>query len=374
MSQETREWLNSGKVKVGFCDKRPLPWWYDEDLANPNVKSIYDGAVPLLDIRRDITKPLTMLEGESWAKFVIDGKDVWVQDTDQKAIGRPSGFVEGESDLPTILGRHSDSYVVHDYETDLMGAVERVLEAQSGSVDIGSAIALKNGAQFFVQFEMPENVISTKVGEKVRPSIFACTSVDGTLASNVGAVYQRIVCDNTGRAAINEAQRSGLFFTARHTTNSLTALVEMRDKLGITLADLGNDLIAEIEALCEVKFEDNDFEKALDIHDGGKASLTDKDGNRKEKGALTIAEKRRDTYKTLWKKDARVSPWKNTLWGWLQADNTYKTHFATVRGQERAMRNYEGLVLGKWGDVEDEAMATAKKVMGSRLTLTNRVR
>ena len=48
--------------------------------------------------------------------------------------------------------------------------------------------------------------------------------------------------------------------------------------------------------------------------------------------ARTSVEKKRASLDRLWDHDARVSPWKNTAWGVVQAVNTYAHHEQTVRG------------------------------------------
>ena len=64
-------------------------------------------------------------------------------------------------------------------------------------------------------------------------------------------------------------------------------------------------------------------------------------------GKTLALNKRNDLYK-LWRDDERVTPWKNTAYGVVQAFNTWNHHYASVRGGvSRELRNMENVINGK---------------------------
>jgi hypothetical protein len=65
---------------------------------------------------------------------------------------------------------------------------------------------------------------------------------------------------------------------------------------------------------------------------------------------------KREQLHDLWHKDPRVTPWKGTAWGVVQAVNTWQTHVQTVRGAHRFERQMTNALDGSTGD----ALALAK--------------
>jgi hypothetical protein len=58
----------------------------------------------------------------------------------------------------------------------------------------------------------------------------------------------------------------------------------------------------------------------------------------------------------LWKSDARVAPWKNSAYGVVAAVNTAVHHEFTIKGMERAERNFLRTVTDEWADVDGGAL------------------
>ena len=79
--------------------------------------------------------------------------------------------------------------------------------------------------------------------------------------------------------------------------------------------------------------------------------------------SLTMADNKRDTLKRLWIRDPRVSPWKGTAWGVLQAVNTFTHHEGIVRGTSRDERNMLNAIKGKTAETDEHALKVLGKIL-----------
>ncbi len=186
-----------------------------------------------------------------------------------------------------------------------------------------------------------------------RPNLFACTSHDGSLATTYKRVVTNVVCDNTMAAGLGEA---GQQFKIKHSKSSTLKLAKARDALAIvhTVAD---DFAAEVKALCETTVSDRAWRVFLDAH----TPLPAEGKGR----AHTLRTKERDELTRLWDRDARVSPWRGTAWGVVQAVNTYAHHGATVRGASRPERNMSNAVTGKVDELDQTTVRTLHRVLAT---------
>jgi phage/plasmid-like protein (TIGR03299 family) len=347
MSAETRQWLNT-QTLIGFTDKRGHAWHYraDEQGAEPNH---YPGPVPVPDVARRlfawdaVSRPLSvaMLTDDLAAADSIDatGQAVrYVPVPDRQAIVR--------SDTDTVLGLFSSGYTIHQYREWLLDTVASILD---DCLSIGSAGLLKGGAVAWVSVEVPET-ITTPEGVAFRPNLLACTSHDGSLATTFQRVVTNVVCDNTMSAALAE---HGQRVKVRHSRYSRMRLAEAREALAIvhTIAD---DFAAEVADLTRTTVTDRQWAAFLDAH----APVPAEQGR-----SRTIAERKREALGRLWNHDARVSPWRGTAWGVVQAVNTYVHHEQTVRGAERAERNMLRAVDGGVDQLDTTTLATVRRVL-----------
>jgi hypothetical protein len=79
--------------------------------------------------------------------------------------------------------------------------------------------------------------------------------------------------------------------------------------------------------------------------------------------STSLAERKRDTLTRLWNHDARVTPWRGTAWGVVQAVNTYVHHEQTVRGMDRAERNMLRAVDGGADALDTATLTTLRKIL-----------
>ena len=76
-----------------------------------------------------------------------------------------------------------------------------------------------------------------------------------------------------------------------------------------------------------------------------------------------MAENKQSSLTKLWTSDERVSPWRGTAWGVVQAVNTYEHHIATVKGGPRPERIMARAISGDFDKKDSQALALLGKVL-----------
>nr|WP_239071389.1 DUF932 domain-containing protein [Amycolatopsis sp. SID8362] len=125
-----------------------------------------------------------------------------------------------------------------------------------------------------------------------------------------------------------------------------------------TVAD---DFAAEVKKLCQTTVTDRAWKAFLDAH----TPIPEQPG----RGRTNAADKR-SALTRLWTSDSRVSPWKNTGWGVVQAVNTHLNHEAVISGASRAERNMTRVMRGELAK-NDRATHHRHPVQGPRRRLSN---
>jgi phage/plasmid-like protein (TIGR03299 family) len=332
MSKETANWLNNNTL-IGFTDKRGTAWHY-RAAEQGEESNHYAGAIPVEDVQRRLfawtadSSPLYVETGK-FGLSIVEGK---------QAITC--------SDTGDVLGIFSDGYRVHQYQEWLLERVSNILD---DGLAVGSAGLLRNRAQAWVSVEVPENIV-TPEGVEFRPNLLACTSHDGSLATTYKRVVTNVVCDNTMAAGLSEM---GQKLKIKHSKHSKLRLMAARDALALvhTVAD---DFAAEVKALCEIDVSDKAWSAFLDVH----SPLPTDQGR-----ALTMAQNERETLTKMWNTDTRVTPWKSTAWGVMQAVNTFTHHEGIVRGASRPERNMVRAVTGGVDTMDQDTMGELSKAL-----------
>jgi phage/plasmid-like protein (TIGR03299 family) len=333
MSQETDEWLNRFCL-IGMTDKRGRAWHYRES-AQGDEPNHYPGFIPVPDVLRR----LFSWEAVEAPVFLNIGGE-FRQIGDRKAITR-------SDDPMTVLGIFKEGYVPHSYSKWLLEIVAEILGTELG---ISSAGLLQKGGLAWVEVSVPENIM-TPEGVEFRSNLLAGTSFNGVLSTTYKRTNSVTVCDNTMMASLAS---DGEELKIKHTKYSGLRIDDARDALSLIVesqAKFAND----ITTLCNVKVSDKEFSQILDLL----APVPENSA----RGAGFAATKR-DTLSQLYKSDSRVAPWNGTAFGVLQADNTYRHHYAIVRGTDggHAERNAENALLGKTGEADSKILAAIAKV------------
>ena len=338
MSKESSDWLNNN-VLVGFTAKRGNAWHWRQGTTNH-----YEGAIPTDDVRarlfdwEAVASPVYVEDASGEGFTAVPGKTAYLR-----------------SDNRRVMGVFSEGYQGHGYAQWLIDNVSQITDVSDSELGIASAGLLKGGAVAWVQIEMAENV-DTTAGISFRPFLLATTSFDGTVATQYKRGAQFVVCDNTLSMALGENGGGTDAYKLKHTKYSDLKLTEAREALEI-IYQATDEMSAEIKRLTETTVTDDQWTAFLDAH----APVPETAGRSK-----TMATGKREALGALWLRDERVSPWKNTAMGVLQAVNTFATHEATVyKGVPRAERIMENVIKGKMAQSDRDAMATLTKVLSN---------
>lgn len=350
MSQETMQWLHEN-VLVGNCDttirgrlQRRKAWHANGSAAS--IANHFDGPVP-----REAVVDL-------FSKVCPVSRPMFWQDKD-------GTFHPSTCDRQVVVnlktgddfGVFSDGAVHQDFEKALLEPVEQIL---SDNLGIGSAGLLKKGAIAWVQLETP-NDIETPEGVRFYPHLLATTSLNGEIANIFKKCRTDVVCDNTRAAALREASPEYRF---KHTANSVMRIRDAQVALQI-IEDTVESAKEEITELCQWEVTDRQFQEFLKklVPDPDQSKLTE----RGFKGSQTRADAKRDAIWTLYQTDPRVTPWRKTAFGALQATNTYMLHEQNIRKvgsglDGRTARNMEATLTGKFDLADLNALSILRKV------------
>lgn len=320
MSKETLEWLNTNTL-IGFSGKRGKFWHYRESMqgGEPNH---YEGAVPVADIERRlfnfklVERPLfipVLQDGEMTYKALDDRKAVVTDDTND-VLGIFKNGMEGREQYSQTLLRDME-------------------EIAGNGAEFASAGLLQNRSVAWVQLEASDTL--TACGMEYRPFLMGVDSCNGSLVKTYNKGNTVVGCDNT----MAESLLSSLaIFKQKHTKFAKFDANTVRDALGI-LEEIGAEFRESVETLANWAVTDADWTKFLD-------EVCKFDADAKTTRSMTIAQNKRAELQNLWNVDERVTPWKNTALGVVQATNTWNQHFQTVRGATKADRNMMNSITG----------------------------
>lgn len=348
MSKESSHWLNNNTL-IGFTDKRGNAWHYRAADQGAEANH-YTGAVPVADVSRR----LFGWEAVSLPVFVRVpceiGECDGIGDDGQpyRSVPLPDRQAIARSDTHDVFEIFKSGYQTHQYQEWLINRVSNLL---GDTLEIGSAGLLKRGGVAWVSIEQPE-AITTPEGVEYRPNLLAATSHDGSLSTTYAPVITNVVCDNTLAAGLAEKTDK---VKVRHSRYSHLRVDEARDVLGI-LDRSSEAFEAEVRELTRTEVTDHQWRLFLD----SLAPIPETPG----RGA-TMAERKQETLRRLWNHDQRVSPWKGTAYGVLQAVNTYEHHEANAKGASRAERNALRAVNGDAAKSDQATVDLLQKVLVS---------
>lgn len=345
MSQETMYWLNTMTLQSRAV------WHTDQKIQQLLDKpTVYDGPIPVADVRSRLFhwQPLELDFTAHGVLMNEDGvEDVSIPATTLKAICRPPRALSPD-DPGAVLQTAKLAYEARAYGK-LVDDVEAILDQ---GLHVFSAGLLREGAVGWIQVSMPDDV-TTPQGVTARPYLLAATSLDKTLSNTYKAGFREAVCDNTLSGALLENSPT---YRIRHSKGSDLKIMEAREALEIihTMAD---DFQAAVANLCATTVTDAEFDRFLEEI----KPTRDKDGL-KTGAAATRAKNAQDEFRSLWRSDPRVEPWKNTAFGVLQCVNTHANHIADVRG-DRDERNMEHDLFGKFDKLDRNTLDTLNGVL-----------
>lgn len=226
---------------------------------------------------------------------------------------------------------------------------------------IASAGAWDFGASAYVQFETPDG-ITGQSGMELKPFIGWTSSLDGSLAVNIGTGATSIICRNTFAHFTAEAAKSG--YRVRQTKNSgdkITAAV-MLEKLRLAW-DAAENISATMDKLAEFSVTDATFSRFVET------LYPDQ-----EKGYASVVEKNRQLLSETYNGNPMAKQWRGTALGIIQAVNVAEQHYSAVRatvddftGQKTVpnvmMRNIRSWAKGDVDRVNDNALSVLNNVL-----------
>ena len=149
---------------------------------------------------------------------------------------------------------------------------------------------------------------------------------------------------------------SGQVSRVRHTTNSGFKLQNVREALDLVhLA--GDDVMAEIERLSNIKVNDYQFDRIV------KKLVPVPTLSNSNQAGVTRATNKQQKIRSLWENDDRVTHWKGTALGVVQAWNTYDHHF-TGKREKRVERNMVNALTGRTAKSDDLVLQAVYETVG----------
>lgn len=335
MSIETSKWLNT-QTLIGFGHKA----WHFKDADQGSEPNHYPHAIPAADVERRLF---------SWSAMPTElGYTVLSEDgVTSRTVPGHVGNVR--SDNGDFVGMVSKKYAAHQYVDSLLGGAEKITGSGLG---ISSAGLLKGGAVGWVSVSLADTVL-TPQGVEFLPYLMCYGSHDGSLPTGYKRVCTNVVCDNTMSMALGESK--GADVRIRHTRNSQLAVENAQVALGL-IVQAGDTFSAQVKELCELTVTDQQWSTFL-------KTVVPIAEDAKPGRSLTLAENKRGGLNALWVNDQRVTPWKGTAWGVVQAVNTYTHHVQTVRGASRGERNMLGTLDGSWDALDMNSLATLQNIL-----------
>lgn len=322
---------------LGFTGERAnsQAWagYFDDD-------NTFEQEIPIERVKQLMDYPL--VEAQLIYQYEDDGVPTQGMIGDRKAIVR--------ADTGKTLGVFKQGYQIHQPKEWLIENLSDILDAD---LRIGAATLLKGGAVAIVQAEKPETRESSE-GVTFRPYVSAATSHDGSLSTRYFTGTTIIACEN--QMGLIRSQSNDV--KVRHSANSMLRLGEVRTRLDILVAEVGDEMDQHIKELTERYVTDSQFEEIVQAFTG-EQKLADKGGR-----AHSIAERKAQTLRELWRNDDRVAPWRNNAWGVATAFNTASHHELSNKGNadKRFERNQMRAVDGSWSSFDSNVLRMLERV------------
>ncbi len=224
--------------------------------------------------------------------------------------------ITGETEYLGTVG-HSFVHVQNEEQVAFLQAL-----MDEGGAFIETAGALKGGRQVFVTCKLPEQMLIGGV-DRLDLYIAALNAHDGSGAFRGIADPIRIVCANTQRAALKNAEQT---WSHRHTKNAKSAIESAKKALKLTWK-YNEEFEKEAERMIQSAYDADDFETLIANIYG----LPDEDFDSKRQ--ITVKTQRLDVLRGLFSDAPTQKSIFGTRWAALQAIGEYEDHHALVKVQ-----------------------------------------
>jgi len=356
-SAETMTWLRQN-IKVGYVSERGPAWWANGAITKDGTwdtipdGSHFEGPVPMEEVRKLLDIPLVKATA-TFAEYLDEnGQRQVTKDTSVlPVINQRTG---------QVFSYPKEGYKIHPYLETLAGFIGRILD--DDQVGVGSVGLLQKGGVAFLQARLPEHF--EVAGYGYVPYLMAVTSANLSRSTSWSTGILAGVCDNTVNNALREALTQ---LKIRHTKNSGATVQAAREKLGIQLTQVAEDMGETISALADVEVSDKQFRQWLDLM----VPLVKADGTPKTPGWAAVAEEKRGEMTRLWTADEKAATWNGTGLGVFQVANTYRTWeggFTKAQGG-RLEHNLASDALGVSAKADLKAMELLGEVLDRKLVM-----
>ena len=333
MSQETLADLRK-YIRVGFTDQRGFAWW---DSGLPDGTH-FPGAVPQEEVMKILA--VSLVEAKIWVE--MPNGDL-ITDPDKKAI------VWDEEDR--VMYYASQGYQIHPYLEVLSDFITQI--AFDEHAGVGSVGLLQRGGMAFLQAVLPETYEVEGYG--FVPYLLGVTSANGKRATSWSLGVKAGICDNTVNMALNAALAKSKKY--KHTRNSLPKVEEVRNQLGLRLAQVGEEMSETFETLMGISVSDQQWQDFLDLHHPFPEV---KEGGRTN--GYTRVENTRDELTRLYTKDEKAARWNGSAFGVLQTENTFNT-WNRGTDDDRLWRNFLNMATETDSERDAEVIADLSQVL-----------
>lgn len=209
---------------------------------------------------------------------------------------------------------------------------------------------LDDGRRVFMVLRSPTDLTFGGIDKVTRQMVIA-TGHDGTLATSVKPLFERIFCTNQVSRLVFGKGR--IEYRLRHTSSIKGRVAQARDALGLTF-NVGERFAQEVERLLTVKVSDLDWRNVVE-------ALAPID-NDLPAATATRRMKVRDDLWTLWRADTQ-QPIKGTAWAGVNAVGEYFDWMGA--GASDAAKRARAQVLGTREAAKAAATAKMLAVVGA---------
>jgi len=341
---------------IGCTDERGNAWHYVEALQGEESNH-YPGFIPLADVKRRLFNwepvkaqvayllPVQPDEANHADVVAFDGQYFRVVQGQQ---GR-HGVLRGDNDYD--LGVFRSGAMHPPYDITLIREAERLTGQILGC---SSAGLLQKGARAWMEYSMPETLHDPKSGFSYRPNLLRADSMDGSIALTTALTINATVCMNTLTRNLLEASSAGRLVRRKHTRNVVSGdLADEQRALGI-LEQVDAEFVADLHKLIETPVTDAQVIEVLDII----KPLPDDEGR-----PLTMAQRWRDQWMSIYRDDPMANLWKGTAFGVVQADNTRRHHYDDRTSDDRWETNAWRTLTGKTAEADHRIVRALESVL-----------
>lgn len=314
-------------------------------------QAVVDGAISPRDA-------VAMLPTFALAPVHFDAPELLTMDGVSPAehLVAPKHSVLYREDNREVLNVVGNDYVIHPYSTLVEG-----VDLPISKVTVG-----KGGANCIIEYGTADVIVSDD-GVAFTVSMFAKSSVDGSIATTFGYSANMLTCLNqlqVGDKVIRgEVQAGNTVQRARHTRFSLPRVDAMRQAFSQI------DLIAErqvavINERTGTVMNPKQIAEFFDRLLPASVAKVGKGHGEVTKNAKTLAEKTRDESLACLN-NGMWSDLRGTLEGLLQAVDTTARWEGIVRGQTREQKVTQGVLLGTFDKAWERNEALAREVLAT---------